>query len=209
MQRALLAFRQTGDPFSGPADEYSAGNGSLMRLVPVVLFAFPDIQSVVRHAGDSSRTTHRAPEAVESCQFFAALLHEALSGTAKDKLLADLQYRPTLKKLADLADGAFLSKREEQIKGSGYCVESIEAALWCFFNTSNYRDAVLRAVNLGDDADTTGAIVGQLAGAYYGIDDISHAWVQRLAMHEDIVSMAEKLHERFFKDNGVEYKKSG
>ena len=200
VQRALLNFRRTGEPFSGQTDEYSAGNGSLMRLAPVVLFSFPDMPSVLQHAADSSRTTHGALEAVESCQLFATLLHAALSGTPKDKFLPDLTYQPTSKKLIELASGAFLSKSEQHIKGSGYCIESIEAALWCFFNTNSYREAVLRAVNLGDDADTTGAIVGQLAGAYYGINDVPQPWVQRLAMREDIVYMAEKLHERFYKN---------
>jgi len=96
-----------------------------------------------------------------------------------------------------LTNGVFLDKDESDIRGSGYCVESLEAALWCFFHTDNFRDAVLRAVNLGDDADTTGAIVGQIAGAYYGATSVPAGWMEKLAMLDDIEQMAGNLYKRF------------
>jgi ADP-ribosyl-[dinitrogen reductase] hydrolase len=194
---ALERFSTSGEPFSGSTDQYSAGNGSLMRLVPVVLFAYPDLPAVLAYAADSSRTTHGAPEAVESCQFFAAILCAALAGHRKSALLANIRYQPSQEKIVELANGAFIAKEEREIRGSGYCVESLEAALWCFFNTESFEQAVLRAVNLGDDADTTAAIVGQLAGTYYGIENIPTEWLDRLAMREDIEHMAGKLQERF------------
>lgn len=194
---ALARFAAAGVPFSGSTDPRTAGNGSLMRLAPVVLFAYPDTQAVLAHAADSSRTTHGAPEAVESCQFFAALLSTALAGQPKHQLLEHGHFTPSQPKLKALASGAFLAKSEHAIRGSGYCVESLEAALWCFFNTDSFEQAVLRAVNLGDDADTTGAIVGQLAGAYYGVDAIPRSWLERLTMREDIEEMAVRLHDQF------------
>ena len=192
---ALNSFQKTGDPYSGSTDPYSAGNGSLMRLLPVVLFSYPNVGHALEWAANSSRTTHGAREAVESCQLFAAILCKVLDGCDKSELLHDLRFSPQEEKLAVLAQGSFLEKGEAQIEGSGYCVASLEAALWCFFHTDNFRDAVLRAVNLGDDADTTGAIVGQIAGAYYGVEQIPRTWRDKLAMRADIEDMARKLHE--------------
>ena len=197
VQSALAKFSASGNPYSGTTDRNSAGNGSLMRLAPVVLFAYPDFNAVLSQAADSSRTTHAAQEAVESCQLFAAILYAALSGISKLALLEQMRYAPTEPKLVTLASGIFVEKEESNIRGTGYCVESLEAALWCFFNTDSFEQAVLRAVNLGDDADTTGAIVGQIAGAYYGVEAIPPAWVERLTMREDIESMANNLYERF------------
>ncbi len=197
VQSALARFALTGDPLSGSTDPHTAGNGSLMRLAPVVLFAYPDVPTVLRYAAESSRTTHAAPEAVESCQLFASLLCAVLASRSKHQLLEHSHYAPSEPKLIELATGAFMSKAEENIWGSGYCVASLEAALWCFFHTDSFEQAVLRAVNLGDDADTTGAIVGQIAGAYYGVEAIPQSWLGRLAMREDIEEMAASLHERF------------
>jgi ADP-ribosyl-[dinitrogen reductase] hydrolase len=197
VQAALSRYSVSGDPFSGSTDPASAGNGSLMRLVPVVMFAYPDATAALSFAADSSRTTHGAPEAVESCQLFAAILCRAFDGCKKELLLENLGYSPLETKLIDIANGSFLAKTDQQIRGTGYCVESLEAALWCFFNTTSFEEAVLRAVNLGDDADTTGAIVGQLAGAHYGVEAIPQSWTEKLTMREDITDMAGKLHERF------------
>ncbi|WP_254783970.1 ADP-ribosylglycohydrolase family protein [Collimonas sp. OK307] len=197
VQRALAHFQISGDPFSGSSDPASAGNGSLMRLAPVVLFAYPNLHSVLTYAADSSRTTHAAPEAVESCILFAEILHGALSGRGKEELISEISFIPSEPKLTALATASFITKAEADIRGSGYCIDSLEAALWCFFNTDSFDDAVLRAVNLGDDADTTGAITGQIAGAYYGIEAVPLAWVERLTMRDDIEGMANNLYERF------------
>ena len=81
----------------------------------------------------------------------------------------------------------------EEIKGSGYCIESLTAALWAFLSTNDFKSAILRAVNLGDDADTTAAICGQLAGAHYGVEAIPLMWRNRLAMTEYIDQTARRL----------------
>jgi ADP-ribosyl-[dinitrogen reductase] hydrolase len=119
-----------------------------------------------------------------------------LNGVSKDRLVASIQYTPTQPKLANLITGSFISKHMDGVRGSGYCVESLEAALWCFFNTSDFERAVLTAANLGDDADTTAAIVGQMAGAYYGVSAIPKRWRALLTMAEDIEDLAGKLYER-------------
>ena len=89
-----------------------------------------------------------------------------------------------------IAEGAYRDKREDGIRGSGYVVDSLEAALWCFTHTDSFRDAILKAVNLGEDADTTGAVCGQIAGAYYGVEGIPEAWLEKLAMREKIEQFA-------------------
>ncbi|MYM31814.1 ADP-ribosylglycohydrolase family protein [Duganella sp. CY15W] len=190
---ALENFLATGQPYSGSTAPATAGNGSLMRLAPVVLFAYPDVDATLRYAADSSRTTHGAPEAVESCQLLAALLHHILAGSPKEQLLERVRYTPSEPKVTELASGAFLAKTEQHIRGTGYCVQSLEAALWCFFTTGSFEAAVLRAANLGEDADTTAAIAGQLAGAYYGIEAIPPSWLAPLAMREEIDDMATRL----------------
>ena len=98
--------------------------------------------------------------------------------------------------VAAVARGAYSAKDESAIRGSGYAVESLEAALWCFAHTDSFDAAVLRAANLGDDADTTAAITGQVAGAYYGIDAIPLQWRARLHMGDEIDAMARGLAAR-------------
>jgi ADP-ribosyl-[dinitrogen reductase] hydrolase len=98
-------------------------------------------------------------------------------------------------KIVEIAKGSYFDKTVDDIKGSGYVVESLEAALWCFYTTDNFRDAILKAANLGDDADTTAAICGQLAGAYYGIDGIPTDWRNKLTMIGNIEEMALQLYE--------------
>ena len=190
---ALRSFLETGECYSGSSDPQTAGNGSLMRLAPAVLYAYPDRGRALQYAADSSRTTHGASEAIECCQLFAALLCRVLDGVGKKDLFHDLGFEPHEPKVRELATGRFLEKDARAIRGSGYCVESLEAALWCFFRTDTFRDSVLRATNLGDDADTTAAIVGQIAGAYYGVERIPVTWRDRLAMRTDIEDMAIKL----------------
>lgn len=193
---ALARYRDSGDPFSGSTHPRSAGNGSLMRLVPAVLFAWPDAGAVLHLAGESSRTTHGAAEAIESCRAMAVVLHALLAGIDKRELPAALSYVSSEPRVQAILAGGFLDKAEQDIRGSGYCVEALEAALWCFLHTDSFEAAVLRAVNLGDDADTTGAIVGQLAGAHYGVEGIPAHWLQKLALREDIEELALALHAR-------------
>jgi ADP-ribosyl-[dinitrogen reductase] hydrolase len=195
---ALARFERTGEAYSGSPDPMAAGNGSLMRLAPVVLFAHPDLGMIHRLAADSSRTTHGAAEAIECCQLFAELISGAIAGKPKNDLLRDLTFVPQEAKVMAIAGAKFIVKAESDIKGSGYSVASLEASLWCFFNTDSFEDAVLRAANLGDDADTTAAITGQIAGAYYGASAIRADWVAKLSMRDEIEEMAAELYDRFY-----------
>ncbi|MEJ5061039.1 MULTISPECIES: ADP-ribosylglycohydrolase family protein [unclassified Pseudomonas] len=189
---ALARFQETGKPFAGSSDPYTAGNGSLMRLVPVVLYCFPDRERARTFAAKSSRTTHAAPEAVECCLLFAELICNALQGKPKRELLS-ASHTFLEPKVAAIARGDYLAKPESCIRGSGYCIASLEAALWCFHHTDSFAAATLKAANLGDDADTTAAIVGQLAGAHYGVQAIPKDWLDKLHLREGIEAMADAL----------------
>jgi ADP-ribosyl-[dinitrogen reductase] hydrolase len=199
---ALVRFMNTGNPMAGDVDANTAGNGSLMRLAPIAMFFHPNQDLVIRYAAQSSRTTHGAPEAVECCQLLAALISRALGGATKEALLdiSDMPFQEP--KVIRLANGSYKGKIRSEIISSGYAIASLEAALWCIHNTSDFKSAVLEAVNLGDDADTTAAITGQLAGALYGLGSIPLDWIQTLHMRDDITGMADALN-RHSKENGA------
>ena len=191
---ALWRYEKTGDPMSGSPDPGSAGNGSIMRLAPVPLFYAPDVDLVVRFSGESSRTTHGAAECIDACRFFGLVLARALSGADKEKIISNCPAGlVTSAAIKEIAGGSYLDKPEDEIQGSGYVVHSLEAALWCFALTDSFEEAILRAVNLGDDADTTGAVCGQVAGAFYGKSAIPHGWLQRLVMADEIDELADGL----------------
>ena len=190
---ALQAFLHSGDPFSGSTDPYSAGNGSLMRLAPIPMYFAPDHDAVVHHAGESSRTTHGADEAVDACRFYGALLAVALAGGAKEEILATEPPAGLAPKVAEIAAGSYRGKAEPEIQSSGYVVHALEAALWCFERTESFEEAILMATNLGHDADTTAAISGQVAGAHYGVEAIPAPWRARAAMRDLIEKMADRL----------------
>jgi len=201
VRTALSAFEKTGNPLSGPSDPQSAGNGSLMRLAPVPMFFHTDPQQAIEQSGESSRTTHGALAAVDACRYFGALLWGALNGAGKSELLSDFyspipnywEVKPLVMEIADVAAGSYKRKEPPEIKGTGYVVDSLEAALWAFHRGDSFEEGCLMAVNLGNDADTTGAIYGQIAGAFYGEEGIPGEWRRRLAMGERIREMAEGL----------------
>ncbi|MFP4346584.1 MAG: ADP-ribosylglycohydrolase family protein [Anaerolineales bacterium] len=192
---ALRRYRRTGEPFSGSTDPYSAGNGSLMRLAPIPMYYVEEPERAVHLAAESSRTTHGAQEAVDACRLFAKMLVRALRGAEKESLLfgsePDGELAPAI---AAIARGEYRGKGRDEIRGSGYVVESLEAALWCFLQTRSYRGAILCAANLGDDADTTAAICGQIAGAYYGAEGIPIVWREQVAMAPFIEETARRLY---------------
>ena len=193
---ALRRYRETGDPYSGSTSPWSAGNGCIMRLAPAPMFYWRDQALAVHYAAESSRTTHGTAECLDACRLFSSILFKALAGLPKEAVLFDNEdLDPLADKIQAIADGAYRSKTRDQIRGSGYVVESLEAALWCFLHTGNYRDAVLAAANLGDDADTTSAICGQVAGAFYGQSAIPAGWLDRLAMGQEIAELADRLLE--------------
>jgi ADP-ribosyl-[dinitrogen reductase] hydrolase len=191
---ALRRYTHTGDPIAGSTDPHSAGNGSIMRLAPVPMFYYPDVAAAIRHSAESSRTTHGAAECIDACRLLAGIICRALSGAAKEEILSEeagsFHGEP---KITSMARGEYRNKSISEIRGTGYVVESLEAALWCFLHTETFEAAILKSANLGDDADTTAAICGQVAGAYYGESGIPKKWLEKLAMREEITVLADRL----------------
>ena len=192
---ALTRFQRAGKPYSGSGDSDSAGNGSLMRLAPIPMFFHHDRAAVIEYAALSSCLTHGTVECIDATRLFAAMLHQALQGADKETILhghgmADIDSES----IKAIAHGEYRTKSEEQIRGTGYVVDSMEAALWCFDTTGSFEEAILRAANLGDDSDTTAAICGQLAGAFYGESGIPNRWRQSIAMHAYIKRLADQLY---------------
>ncbi len=191
---ALARFQQSGEPFSGGTDPHSAGNGCIMRLAPVPMFFHANADAALHWAGESARTTHGAQECIESCELMAAMIVTALAGGTKDDVLFGCDAsRLQSPKVQAIATGEYRKKQAEAISGSGYVIHCLEASAWCLWQANSFREAVLLAVNLGDDADTTGAVCGQLAGAFYGEEDIPAEWRSRLVMHDEIRTLADRL----------------
>ncbi|MEI6430039.1 MAG: ADP-ribosylglycohydrolase family protein, partial [Pseudanabaena sp. ELA607] len=140
-----------------------------------------------------------ATECLDASWLFGDMLCQVLAGASKTELLfsyaADHDCQQLAPSIQAIAQGNYRDKTIAQIRGSGYVVASLEAALWCFWHTENYEQAVLAATNLGDDADTTAAICGSLAGAYYGVRNIPESWRNKLAMVEQITTLADQLHQ--------------
>ncbi len=193
VREALASFQTDRNPFAGSTNRRSAGNGSMMRLAPIVLFYFPEIDRIWTFSADSSRTTHAASEAVECCLVLSDIIANALRGTPKAEILQVQNSNLIEPKVIAIAQGLYREKERADIVGSGYAVASLEAALWCFHHTDSFAEAVLAATNLGDDADTTAAIVGQVAGAYYGAQGIPEDWLAKLWMREHIQTIADEL----------------
>ena len=194
---ALAKFEATGDPLSGSHDPYSAGNGALMRLAPVVLHWFgtgsEDPAELAQLARQQGAVTHGAATSLEACAAFAEILRIAVIARDKETVFshaASMEFGPEVN---HILAGSWRGKHRRDIRSSGFVLHSLEAALWCFARTSNFRDAVLLAANLGNDADTTAAITGQLAGAYYGLEQIPSEWRKMLAWSNKIETMGQAL----------------
>ena len=196
---ALHAFELSGQP-DASTDPYTAGNGSLMRLAPVPLFYSRQIEDAIYFSAQSSITTHAAPNAIDACRYYASLIVGAIDGQDKANLLADTYLADYWRseslsaEIEQVRSGSFKTKQPPAIVGSGYVVKSLEAALWAFAHSDSFEEGILMAVNLGDDADTTGAIYGQLAGAYYGESGIPDPWRQQLAFKPQMETIADQLY---------------
>lgn len=200
-REALVTFELGGQPFAGPTSVHSAGNGSIMRLAPVPMAYAHDPVKAIELAKESSRTTHGAAACVAGCRYLAALIVGAINGEDKESLLSE-RYSPVpggwareplSVEIDAVAAGSFKRKSRREVRGTGYVVDCLEAALWAFHTTTSFEEGALAAVNLGDDADTTGAVYGQIAGAYYGAEAIPAGWLGKLAMRDEIERLIEGL----------------
>jgi len=201
----LRRYLCTGDAATaGGTAEHSAGNGSIMRLAPVPIFfadLYPDrVDELLRFGHDSSLPTHRVSQATSACAYMALVLAALIGGESRqtvldpgwpmlERLFATIDVHPEVRAVID---GGFRAE-PPAIRGSGYVVRSLEAGLWALNRSDDFESAVLAAVNLGDDADTTGAVAGQFAGAHWGKSGIPADLLAGLAQYETIDATSERL----------------
>jgi ADP-ribosyl-[dinitrogen reductase] hydrolase len=206
-REALSNYRKTGDATtSGPTDDYSSGNGSIMRLAPVPIafhhhYTSNNLSELLRLAIESSLPTHGSTMCRSACVALSLILAGLAAGESKEAVL-DSDW-PVWRKvesehnlhpqIAEVIRGGYQRKSPPEIRGSGFVVQSLEASLWAFAGASSFEEAVLRAVNLGDDADTTGAICGQIAGACCGESGIPASLLTGLAGRDMLENVLTRL----------------
>jgi ADP-ribosyl-[dinitrogen reductase] hydrolase len=189
---ALRTFERTGDPFSGPTDARSAGNGGVMRLAPAAIRFHRDRDAAVATAADQSRTTHGAAAATDAARLFAHWLFTAIdTGDPSAALAPTAGFEPSVEAIGL---GSWRGKPRSAISSSGYVIHTLEAAAWCVEQADSFEQAVLLAANLADDADTVAAVTGQLAGALWGASAIPQPWLDVLAWRPRIDSLANALY---------------
>jgi ADP-ribosyl-[dinitrogen reductase] hydrolase len=201
VRMALDRFLETWEPYSGPTDENAAGNGSIMRLAPIPLYytkASP--VEFLEFAANSSRTTHGTQTCVDACKYMAVVIDGVLHGLTKEDLFSALFPLPESfhPQVQEIYEGSFKRKQPPEITGSGYVISTLEAALWAFWNTDNFKDGCLKVANLGLDSDSTAAVYGQIAGAYYGEQGIPEDWRKKVAHRQILERVADRLYaERY------------
>ncbi len=189
----------------GQDGEYSNGNGSLMRIHPFALMTCFDHSQPIDFEPTIDRAcalTHAHERSKLACRIYTLLLYHLLASPSKETVLlaldtANCRYyqHPEYSHFERLLGEGFENLSEDQIKSSGYVVDTLEAAVWCLLTTDSYRECVLKAVNLGEDTDTVAAIAGGLAGATYGYDSIPLEWKNTLIKRECIEQMCERAAE--------------
>lgn len=205
VMRALMDYHRTKSPCSTLTHEKFSGNGSLMRLAPIPIYYHESLETAVHYAALSSTTTHTSAIAVDACRYMAYLLVHLFHGIDKNELFSDkfvdgvvrfFHDNPLHPEVQNIVNGTLITKSVDDIQSSGYAIHSLEAALWSFYHTGSFKAAVLKAVNLGDDADTVGAITGQIAGAHYGRQAIESPLIERLAQCQTIERVVDELIHR-------------
>ena len=187
----------------GGKSEYDNGNGSLMRIIPVSLFNHLKNLSQkesIQNIHEVSALTHAHERSLIACGIYDFIVQELIKGSEKssvkialkkaEKYYADYE---EIKHYKKLFDEKFMDTDICLIKSSGYVVDTLEAAIWCLLNTDSYKECVLKAINLGDDTDTVGAVAGGLAGILYGYDSIPKEWINTLVKNDMISKMCDEF----------------
>ncbi len=197
---AIEGHEATDGRWQGNHAARTAGNGSLVRVAAIAVAYRGSLRQSWHLAAAQSRVTHAAPDALGCCHLFAMQMHHALRGGSRDMVLspriASLQPRAQI-----INAGEYHIKSREQIRSSGYVVDTLEAALWSVKNSDTFADAVLLAANLGDDADSVACVAGQLAGAIYGASAIPARWIDTLAWSDALTDRADQLFQACMADD--------
>ena len=217
--KAINNYRKGIEPLQcGGDSEYDNGNGSLMRILPAALWhadglwgrLSDDVSDRIGDIYNLSALTHGHERSKLACLIYSKIIADMIHMTDVDKYTviersliyckeyldekAEEKLSVEKDKFIRLWDvNSFVRLPEEEIKSSGYVVDTLEAAIWCFLNTDTYKECVLKAVNLGDDTDTVGAVAGGIAGLYYGIETIPEAWINIIPKNEWIIELSERM----------------
>lgn len=190
---------------AGGRGENDNGNGSLMRIIPVgIFFANHSVQELLIAVHRASTLTHRHHRTLIACGFYCLMVRALMEGSSPDKAYkyaidqamiyyAKLPFAEELPHFERLFSTLISSVPETDIKSGGYAIHTLEASTWCLLNTSSFQEAVFKAVNLGEDADTTGCVTGGLAGIHYGLKAIPKEWLDAIVRSEDISKVFESL----------------
>lgn len=200
-RKALLSYESTRQPYSGLDSEGTNTNGALARTASISLTYSSNPTKALDYAGECSRTTHSHKQCIDAARYLSSLIVGALHEVPKKKLLGKLyspvtdywKHRPLEESIEKIATGAYKKKKESQLVGDSNVANCLEAALWAFHKSDNFEEGVLLAVNLGDDADATGAVFGAIAGAYYGESNLPVAWRSQVALAHVIRRYSEQL----------------
>lgn len=180
---------------AGGRDEYSNGNGSLMRILPVVLrFAGNPLDQFVSRVERASSITHAHARSKMACALYGMVVRQLLLGTNSDAAISTARvesaqqyaHSAEFNQFRALLNDDLPKLTEGEIVSTGYVLHTLHASLWCLLTTSSFEECVLKAVNLGGDADTTGCVAGGLAGVHYGLGAIPPRWVEALARREEV-----------------------
>lgn len=194
--RSLLAWKRTGKISTSAVD---AGNGSIMRLAPVPIVYHNNIPNAIIQSATSSLSTHGSQEAMDGCKLMGGIIAGLINGYSKEEVLLDMYWQYDKFKLSrrieSIARGNYKKLKPPVISNGGWVVATLESALWAFYNTRDFKEGALKVVNLGRDADTVGAVYGQIAGAYYGFEGIPKKWREIVAHKHLIQWMALNLHK--------------
>ena len=193
---------------AGPRDPNSNGNGSLMRILPVAIrYAGSGTDQLLDTAHRVSKLTHGHPRSQIACGIYCLLASLILQGFELERA-----YRQTVEEAkayyhqsplsgelthyVRILSGDVFKLPESEILSSGYVVHTLEASIWCLLTTTGYDEAVLKAVNLGGDTDTTGIVTGGLAGLYYGVGSIPEGWRSKMARREDLQTLFDRFEDQ-------------
>ena len=191
---ALINFRKTGVLEAPKLRKLSDGNGALMRLAPVACMHWQDEERAVQIAEAQSATTHYSSLSKTACSIAARLMSRLIAGQPWNEARRFDDLGDIHPEIFALLEADLKTIPEDNIQSSGYVIHTFEAALWAVETSSSFEEALIKAVNLGDDADTVGAVAGQLAGALYGYSNIPERWLKPLAHAERIQQAAHDLY---------------
>ena len=173
----------------GETSEFSNGNGSLMRILPLSIYLSNETEKVIiQKSFEISALTHNHIRSKIACALYSLIVTELFKGknlyealTNANRIIAPHIPKEEKIHFKRITDFEILQLNRRAVKSSGYVIDTLEASLWCLLNSSNYKEAVLKAINLGIDTDTTAAVTGGLAGILFGLEFVSSKWIKSLA----------------------------